>query len=127
MIKLETKLVDGEQQFTTIERETGYVLHGRPVCVALKLGGVDVWLKGTRSSYSVPYDALYRNAERSSISIAKAPALRSTSAAVANLNREMEASLRKLVRAVEGRNLPGEDVPYALERAKATLNKLETV
>lgn len=54
----------------TIQRETEAVYKTRPVCVSLMRHGVKVWLKGKRDSYVIPYEQLFMDGERGSVSIA---------------------------------------------------------
>lgn len=54
---------------TRISRETGFMLHNRPVCIELLTTGIKVWLKGKRESYVVPYDRLFTDGQRGSVKI----------------------------------------------------------
>lgn len=54
---------------TRIARETGFMLHNRPVCIELLSTGIKVWLKGKRESYVVPYDRLFTDGQRGSVKI----------------------------------------------------------
>jgi len=49
--------------------ETGYIHKGRNVCFEPLQGGIKFWLKGKREFFTVPYDELYRDAERGSVKI----------------------------------------------------------
>ncbi len=52
-----------------IERETESIYRTRPICVSLMRAGVKVWLKGKRDSYTIPYEQLFTDGERGSVSI----------------------------------------------------------
>jgi hypothetical protein len=70
MIKLQATVDDkGDLKFTAIERETTFIHKTRPICVSLLPNGVKVWLKGKRDFYVVPYDTLFIDGERGSVSI----------------------------------------------------------
>jgi hypothetical protein len=76
--------------YTVIERETASQYKGRPIRVALLRGGVKVWLKGMHDFYVVPYEVLFRDGERGSVSI---PARKVSAAKLAKIvaaNREKE-------------------------------------
>ena len=59
-----------DADYTVIERETPAIHRTRPICIALMRGGVKVWLKGKRDSYTIPYEQLFIDGERGSVSIA---------------------------------------------------------
>ncbi len=65
-----------------IERETESIYRTRPICVSLMRAGVKVWLKGKRDSYILPYEQLFTDGERGSVSI---PARRVTQAQLAKI------------------------------------------
>jgi hypothetical protein len=58
-----------DADYTIIERESPAIYRTRPICVALMRSGVKVWLKGKRDSYVVPFEQLFIDAERGSVSI----------------------------------------------------------
>jgi len=58
-----------DPDYTVIERETQEIYRTRPICVALLRTGIKVWLKGKRDSYVIPYQQLFNDGERGSVSI----------------------------------------------------------
>jgi hypothetical protein len=56
-------------EYTVIERETQYQDRGRPICVALQRGSIQIWRKGKRETFSVQYDTLLHWCETATVSI----------------------------------------------------------
>jgi hypothetical protein len=101
MIKLEGKIVksaahpEGEIVYPPrVKRMTTAVYQKRPIVVELCVSGIQVGLFGTQQHYLVPYDQLFVDAQRGSVSIAPRAGAVTQKTAAALINRDMEAALR---------------------------------